>query len=115
MSIDTEVTYNLPLIDALNDIRAKSGISYETLSELMGCKKSITYKYLKKRRALVRGDTERRATAVVRLLEEMVRNKKLPLSESYFDTAIEPDMDKDRGLSRVTKITLGVIDDYLDQ
>lgn len=114
MSNDTEVTYNLPLIDALNDIRLKSGVSYELLSELMGCKKSITYKYLKKKRTLVRGDTERRATAVVRVLSEMVAKKILPLPESVLDTAIEWADDEEKELSRVTIITLGVIDDYLD-
>lgn len=113
MSNDTEVTYNLPLINALNEMREKAGISYETLAELIGCKKSITYKYLTKSRTLVRGDTERRATAVVRLLREMVDEKILPLPEEYFNTADV--LEDDEELSRVTKITLGVIDDYLDK
>lgn len=117
MSNDTEVTYNLPLIDALNAAREKSQVSYEVVSELIGCKKSITYKYLKKRRTLVRGDTERRATATARLLEEMVRNKALPLDDSYLDAALVnfDNQDDDGELSRVTKITLGVIYDYLDK
>ena len=113
MSNDTEVTYNLPLINALNEMREKAGISYETLAELIGCKKSITHKYLTKSRTLVRGDTERRATAVVRLLREMVDEKILPLPEEYFNTADV--LEDDEELSRVTKITLGVIDDYLDK
>lgn len=115
MSNDTEVTYNLPLIDALNEARVKSRVSYEVLSELLGCKKSITYKYLKKRRTLVRGDTERRATVVARLLEGLVREKILPLDDAYLEAALErfENKDEDEELSRVTIITLGVIDDYL--
>lgn len=116
MTIETEVTYNLPLIDALNAAKIAAGVSYETVAELIGCKKSITYKYLKKTRTLVRGDTERRATAVVRLLQEMVDEKILPLPDTYFDTALIDEVGDDEGeLSRVTLITLGVIDDYLDK
>lgn len=115
MSNDTEVTYNLPLIDALNDVRVESKVSYEVLSELLGCKKSITYKYLKKKRTLVRGDIERRATVVARLLEEMVHKKILPLEDAYIEAALErvENKDEEGELSRVTTITLGVIDDYL--
>lgn len=116
MSNTTEVTYNLPLIDALNDTKTAANISYETLAELIGCKKSITYKYLKKTRTLVRGDTERRATAVVQLLREMVSEKILPLPEDYFDAALVDELgDDEEELSRITIITLGVIDDYLDK
>ena len=101
MSQATEVTYNLPLIDSMIEAKERAGISYEVMAELIGCKKSITYKYMKKTRTLVRGETERRATAVVRLLNEMVDAGVLPIEEDIH--------------VGVTDVTLGVIDDYLNK
>lgn len=101
MSQETEVTYNLPLIESMNEAKERAGISYEVMAELIGCKKSITYKYMKKTRTLVRGETERRATAVVRLLNEMTDAGILPIEEGIH--------------VGVTDITLGVIDDYLNK
>ena len=101
MSQATEVTYNLPLIDSMIEAKERAGISYEVMAELIGCKKSITYKYMKKTRTLVRGETERRATAVVRLLNEMVDAGVLPIEEDIH--------------VGVTDATLGVIDDYLNK
>lgn len=72
--------YNEQLIDALVEAKERSGVSYATLGELLGCKRNITHKYLTKQRQLKRSDIERRAVVAVRVLNTLADTGELPAS-----------------------------------
>lgn len=74
--------YNEQLIDALIEAKEKSGVSYATLGELLGCKRNITHKYLTKKRQLKRSDVERRAVIAVRILNALSSSGKLPANNA---------------------------------
>lgn len=92
--------YNEALIDRLNKAKAESGVSYEVMAALIGEKKSITYKYLTKKRNMIRSDTERNAVVAEKILLALVANKCLP---------VEPDNELPR-----TEQIMEIINDYLE-
>lgn len=92
--------YNEALIDRLNKAKAESGVSYEVMAALIGEKKSITYKYLTKKRNMIRSDTERNAVVAEKILLALVANKRLPA---------EPDNELPR-----TEQIMEIINDYLE-